>query len=82
MAFCWHADDGPTLNAGFVATVCDCKGIRTSIAKKLYIFVIVSGDLQPSPPLDPRMCLLIELSSVFLNNSLIHISGSTHVFAN
>ena len=35
MAFCWHADDGPTLNAGLVA-----QGIQARIAKKLDIFVI------------------------------------------
>ena len=34
MEFRWPADDGPTLNAGLVA------GIRSSIAKKPYIFVI------------------------------------------
>ena len=41
MAFRWLADDVPTLNAGLVAL--DFKGIRTSIAKELYIFVIFQG---------------------------------------
>ena len=35
IVFRWHGDDGLTLNAGLVAL-----GIRTSIAKKPYIFVI------------------------------------------
>ena len=38
MAFCWWADDGPTLNAGLVAL-----WIWTSIAKQPYIFVIFQG---------------------------------------
>ena len=55
MAFCWQADDGPTLNTGLVF-----QGIRTSIAKKPYIFVIFQGGggggLDPmSPPPDPHM---------------------------
>ena len=42
MAFRWRADVGPTLSAGLVACV-DFQGIRTSIAKKPYIFVIFQG---------------------------------------
>ena len=37
MAFRWRADDGPTLSAGLVVW------IRSSIAKKSYIFVIFQG---------------------------------------
>ena len=44
-AFRWWADGGPTLNAGLVF-----QGIRTSIAKKPYIFCDFSGG-----PLDPLM---------------------------
>ena len=64
-SFKWHfagrADDGTTLNAGLEAFVI-FQGIRTSTAKKPYIFVIfqvggggggVSGP--PIPPLDPHM---------------------------
>ena len=57
MAFRWRADDGPTLNAGLVH--CSCvifQGIRTSIAKKPYTFVILGGmGPDPCPPLVPRM---------------------------
>ena len=41
MAFPWHADDGPTLNAGF--------GTWISIVKKPYIFVIFQVVKTPSP---------------------------------
>ena len=34
MVFCWRADDGPTLNGGFVVF----QGIQTSITKKPIIF--------------------------------------------
>ena len=56
VAFRWRAYDGPTLNAGLVL-----QGIRTSIAKKPYIFVIfqcVGRGPDPCPPpphLDPPM---------------------------
>ena len=43
MAFPWRADDGPPLNAGLVALWILC-GIRTSIAKNTYIFVIFQGE--------------------------------------
>ena len=58
MAFHWHADDGPTLNADLVDSFVILCGIRTRIAKKPYIFVIFQGggDLDPlSPTLDRRM---------------------------
>ena len=59
MAFRWRADDGPTLNAGLVA-FCDFQGVRTSIAKEPYIFVIFQlggggGSGPPVPPLDSHM---------------------------
>ena len=60
MAFRWRADDGPTLNAGFVIF----KGIRTSIAKEtLYFcdFLGVSGP--PVPPLYPHMALHLEVNN-------------------
>ena len=55
MVFRWQADDGPTLNAALVAS--DFQGIRTSIAKKPYIFVIFQG-VGPDPlsPLWIRAC--------------------------
>ena len=57
MAFRWQADDGPTLKAGLL-TLLIFHGIRTSIAKEPYIFVILQGWGSwplPPPPLDPRM---------------------------
>ena len=50
MPFKWHfdADDGPTLNTGL--KVLWFQGIRTSIAKKPYIFVIFRVSLDPLPP--------------------------------
>ena len=38
-AFRWHADECPTLNAGLAAAI--FQGIRTCIARKPYIFVII-----------------------------------------
>ena len=46
MAFRWWADDGPTLNAGFVIF----QWIRPSIAKKPYIFVFFRGVQTACPP--------------------------------
>ena len=43
MAFLWRADDGPTLNAGWLGSFVIFQGIQTSIAKKPYIFVIFQG---------------------------------------
>ena len=51
MPFRWRADDDPTLNAGLVA-LC-FKGIRTSIAKEPYIFVIFQGRGGPDPVSTP-----------------------------
>ena len=52
MAFHWRADDGPTLNAGFVD--------RSSIAKGPYIFVIFQGGGGGPDPLDPHMLAKCE----------------------
>ena len=57
MAFCWRANDGPTLNAGLVAAIF-FQGIQTSIAKKPNNFEIFQGGWGPdplSPPLDLHM---------------------------
>ena len=57
MAFRWRADDGPTLNASLVAL---CQGIRTSIALKLYIFVIFQGGGGGGgPPVPPSGSALV-----------------------
>ena len=55
MAFRWHAVECPTLNAGFAAAI--FQGIRTCIARKLYIFIIFQGGgvRTPVPSLDPHM---------------------------
>ena len=42
-----HLNDGLTLYAGWVAVI--FQGIRTSIAKEPYIFVIFQGDPNPLP---------------------------------
>ena len=52
MAVRWHDDDGPTLHADLET---DFQGIRISIAKKPYIFVVFQGGQDPVPPLDPRV---------------------------
>ena len=54
----WRANDGLTLGAGLVTL--NFKGIRTSIAKKPYIFVFFRGVRTPAPPppMDPPMVLL------------------------
>ena len=68
MAFRWCAHDGPTSNAGLIGSFVIFKGIRISIAKELYIFVIFQGGggggggkgLDPlCPPLDPHMTFII-----------------------
>ena len=56
MAFRWHVDDGPTLNVGLGTAI--FQRIRTCIARKPYIFVIVQGgggSGPPVPPLGPHM---------------------------
>ena len=50
-AICWRADNGPTLIVG-LGTFVSFQGIRTSIAKKPYSFVIFHGGggvQSPSP---------------------------------
>ena len=51
MAFRWRADDGPTLNAGLVALVSFVifQVIRTSFARKSYIFNFFQGGVSISP---------------------------------
>ena len=49
MAFRWRADGGQTLNAGLDVFV--IYAIRTSIAKKPYIFVIFRRGPDPLHPL-------------------------------
>ena len=61
MAFRWRADAGTTLNAGLVALWVFFQRIRTSIARKPYIFVFFQGSggvLTPFPPLDPPITSL------------------------
>ena len=69
MAFRWCADYGPKLNACLVAFGI-FQGIRTSIAKNPYIYVIFQGlgldTLPPPPPLDPPIILTHFEGSIFL----------------
>ena len=58
MVFRWRADEGPTLNAGLIGSFVIGQGIRTTIAKKSYIFVIFRVGPDPFPPLWIRTCAL------------------------
>ena len=59
MSLRWQVDYGPILNAGLVALI--LQGIRASIAKKLYSFVICQRGPGPlSPCLWIRICTSIE----------------------
>ena len=65
MTFRWWAGNGLSLNAG-LAALC-FYGIRTSIAKKPYIFVIFQGEPDPlPPPLDPPMLTKVNVNDVNL----------------
>ena len=63
MAFRWHADDEPTLNAGLV--VLWFQGIRTSIAKKTYNLYFCDlfggGGSEPLSPLWIRACQAYDI---------------------
>ena len=48
MVFRWRADDGPTSMLAW--QLCDFQGIMTTIAKKLYMFVIFQGGPDHLPP--------------------------------
>ena len=57
-AFRYRTDDGPTLNAGFVATLWFFRGSRTVPNGTLYLCYFSEGGGEsgpPVPPLDPRM---------------------------
>ena len=61
MAFRWYVDDGPTLNAGLVAAI--CQRIQTCITRKSYIFVIFQrggafGPTVSPPPSEPAHGLI------------------------
>ena len=78
MAFCWCADDGPTLKVSLAGQLCGFQGIQTSIAKKPYIFVIFQGGgggLTPVPPLDSNMFTQIE--RVFSTVTVISVDSSS-----
>ena len=48
------------------------QGIRTSIAKKPYIFVIFQGGLDPYSPLDPRMGYFIHICQEIIAIAIGH----------
>ena len=64
----WRADDGPTLNAGLVL-----HGIRTSIAKKPYIFFLFfqGGGGPDSLPLCNHACFkcILLINQIFAQDS-------------
>ena len=62
-----HWNDGPTL------------AIRSSIAKKPYIFVIFrAGSRHPALPLDPRMTVKPELKLIHLCTCCMSTGGAQH----
>ena len=76
MAYLWRFTGGPMMAqhwmlAWYVHSFVIFQGIRTSIAKKLYIFVIFHGVPDPlSPPLDPHMECNICVISYFSEGKL------------
>ena len=56
MAFRWHADDGPTLNAGLVAAI--FQGSGSVLLESPYIFVIFQGG--PDPFVSPSGSAHVE----------------------
>ena len=74
--FRWHADDGPTLNAGLVAEIFQ----GTCIARKPNIFVIFQGGGSglPVPPLDPHMTPHYFMDSE-ITSSQIFLLDSVHL---
>ena len=67
MAFRWRAENGPPLNAGFVASVILGDPASKLLGDPVYFFVILQGGPDPlsPPPLDPHMTSmrLLELHS-------------------
>ena len=57
MAFCWLADDGPTLNAGLVAVILPRSG-PVLLENPIFLVFFRRGGGGPDPlssPLDPHM---------------------------
>ena len=69
MAFRWWTDDGRL--GSFVIF----QGIRTSIAKKPYIFYVSGGSGHPAPPLDPPMDLLPICAHIGFGMQYLRIFG-------
>ena len=74
MVFRCRDDDGPTLNAGLVGFFfCCCflffgfQGIRTSIARKSYTFVIFQGEGERDTPTRPVPDLKILHADLILD---------------
>ena len=88
MAFCWQAYAGPTLNASDGSFVI-FQGIRTSIAKKSYMFVIFQGGGGGSgPPVPPSgsayvwhdflACILLVLYPTSDHLTFLNIQAQSH----
>ena len=76
MAFCWRADDGPTLNAVLVAEI--FRGIRTCIARKPYICDFSGGGGGGGPSLShpPPPPLAMTFSKSLLLSRTWHLIRS------
>ena len=60
MAFCWHADDGLTLNAGSVAS-CFVRGPGPELLRNPIIFRFFRGSGPPVLPMYPHMGSMLLL---------------------
>ena len=79
--FRWRADDDPTLNAGLV--VFSFSGLRTSIAKKPYIFMIFQGGSKPPVTLLwIRQCICWLCTLTYQGLGLVPILWAVTLFDN
>ena len=79
LVFCWCADDDPKWNAGLVFSF---SGLRTSIAKKPYIFVIFQGGPDPLSPLWIRPCICWLCTLTYQGLGLVPILWAVALFDN
>ena len=67
-----RADDGSTLNTGWLGSFVSFRGYRPILLGNPYIFVIFQGEGSglPVPPLDPHMNAVLSVPSSFAMISL------------